>query len=262
MTRKIASLGFSIAAFVLGLSATRNAHAVDYYRAGKVLVSLERVFGLHYWHTSVERANPLNGDDVSSGTVIGIGWYGARSPYHWGRAAVDGFIIDRLSLGGSIGFYSQSGDADGSGFLIYPRVGYVIPISNVFSFWPRGGFSYMHFENTSPAGAFPPNGYGLYDIIGNVWEWTTDWYVPKHPQEAAKACCIPRNPRGPRAEESYDPCQPRIKIPRKVLKGGSHLCAPNYCRRYRPAARFPEPVDTSTCHVGSRCVVREKSEST
>jgi hypothetical protein len=152
MTRKIASLGFSIAAFVLGLSATRNAHAVDYYRAGKVSVSLERVFGLHYWHTSVERANPFNGDDVSSGTVIGIGWYGAQSPYHWGRAAVDGFIIDRLSLGGSIGFYSQSGDADGSGFLIYPRVGYVIPISNVFSFWPRGGFSYMHFENTAPGG--------------------------------------------------------------------------------------------------------------
>jgi hypothetical protein len=149
MTRKIASLGFSIAAFVLGLSATRNAHAVDYYRAGKVSVSLERVFGLHYWHTSVERANPFNGDDVSSGTVIGIGWYGAQSPYHWGRAAVDGFIIDRLSLGGSIGFYSQSGDADDSGVLLYPRVGYVIPISNVFSFWPRGGFSFLRWDEAS-----------------------------------------------------------------------------------------------------------------
>jgi formylglycine-generating enzyme required for sulfatase activity len=60
----------------------------------------------------------------------------------------------------------------------------------------------------------------------------------------------------PKAEESYDPCQPAITIPRKVLKGGSHLCAPNYCRRYRPAARFPEPIDTSTCHVGFRCIVR------
>ncbi len=57
-------------------------------------------------------------------------------------------------------------------------------------------------------------------------------------------------------EDSYDPGQPNIQIPRKVLKGGSHLCAPNYCRRYRPAARFPEPVDTSTSHVGFRCVVR------
>ena len=116
---------------------------------------------------------------------------------------------------------------------------------------PRDGY-----EGTSPVGAFPANGYGLHDMIGNVWEWTTDWYQPKHPGEAVKACCIPRNPRGPRAEDSYDPCEPLLRIPRKVLKGGSHLCAPNYCRRYRPAARFPEPVDTSTCHVGFRCIVR------
>jgi sulfatase modifying factor 1 len=114
-------------------------------------------------------------------------------------------------------------------------------------------------ERTSPVGAFPSNGYGLHDVIGNVWEWTADWYVPKHPHDAAKACCIPQNPRGPRAEESYDPCQQGL-IPRKVLKGGSHLCAPNYCRRYRPAARYPEPIDTSTCHVGFRCIVRAAGE--
>jgi formylglycine-generating enzyme required for sulfatase activity len=112
------------------------------------------------------------------------------------------------------------------------------------------------YERTSPVGVFPSNGYGLYDMIGNVWEWTTDWYEPKHPADAAKPCCIPSNPRGPAEQQSYDPCQPQVKIPRKVLKGGSHLCAPNYCRRYRPAARFPEPIDTSTCHVGFRCIVR------
>jgi formylglycine-generating enzyme required for sulfatase activity len=112
------------------------------------------------------------------------------------------------------------------------------------------------YERTSPVGTFPPNGYGLYDIIGNVWEWTTDWYVPRHPDEVMKACCAPRNPRGPGEQDSYDPGQPAIRIPRKVIKGGSHLCAPNYCRRYRPAARFPEPVDTSTCHLGFRCIVR------
>jgi formylglycine-generating enzyme required for sulfatase activity len=113
------------------------------------------------------------------------------------------------------------------------------------------------YEGTSPVGAFPPNGYGVYDLIGNVWEWTTDWYQPSHPADAAKACCIPSNPRGPTEENSYDPRLPSIRIPRKVLKGGSHLCAPNYCRRYRPAARFPEPIDTSTCHVGFRCIARE-----
>ena len=112
------------------------------------------------------------------------------------------------------------------------------------------------YDGTSPVGVYDPNGYGLYDMIGNVWEWTTDWYEPRHPEEALKACCIPRNPRPGREDASYDPCQPEGRIPRKVLKGGSHLCAPNYCRRYRPAARFPEPIDTSTCHVGFRCIVR------
>ncbi len=122
--------------------------------------------------------------------------------------------------------------------------------------FPHENLKLDGYERTSPVKAFPPNGYGLYDMIGNVWEWTTDWYVPKHPADAPKACCIPENPRGPREDQSFDPCQPHIRIPRKVLKGGSHLCAPNYCRRYRPAARHPEPVDTSTSHVGFRCVVR------
>ena len=113
------------------------------------------------------------------------------------------------------------------------------------------------FERTSPVTAFPPNGYGLCDMIGNVWEWTSDWYSPKHETAAQKSCCIPANPRGGREEASYDPGQPNIKVPRKVLKGGSHLCAPNYCRRYRPAARHAQPVDTSTSHIGFRCIVRD-----
>lgn len=122
--------------------------------------------------------------------------------------------------------------------------------------FPRQNLGTDGYLRTSPVAAFPPNGYGLHDMIGNVWEWTSDWFVPRHAADAPKACCIPQNPRGGREEQSYDPCQPNIRIPRKVLKGGSHLCAPNYCRRYRPAARHPEPVDTSTCHVGFRCVVR------
>lgn len=108
---------------------------------------------------------------------------------------------------------------------------------------------------TSPVGAYPPDAYGLWDMIGNVWEWTSDWYRARHDEPAAKACCVPSNPRGAAQDDSYDPAQ-AIRIPRKVIKGGSHLCAPTYCRRYRPAARMAQPVDTSTSHLGFRCVYR------
>ncbi len=114
------------------------------------------------------------------------------------------------------------------------------------------------FERTSPVGTFPANGYGLHDMIGNVWEWTTDWWSGRHTAEPAKSCCIPQNPRGGSEAASLDERQPAILIPRRVLKGGSHLCAPNYCRRYRPAARHAQPVDTSMSHVGFRCIQRQR----
>jgi formylglycine-generating enzyme required for sulfatase activity len=117
------------------------------------------------------------------------------------------------------------------------------------------------FERTSPVTAFPPNGYGIHDMIGNVWEWTTDWFGSRHEADPSKPCCIPQNPRGGREEESYDLRQPSVRIPRKVVKGGSHLCAPNYCRRYRPAARHAQPIDSSMSHIGFRCVVRQGANS-
>jgi sulfatase modifying factor 1 len=127
--------------------------------------------------------------------------------------------------------------------------------------FPRHNHNEGGYEHTSPVTAFPPNGYGLHDVIGNVWEWTCDWYAPNREADAAKPCCFPQNPRGGNEDASYDPRLPDSKIPRKVLKGGSHLCAPNYCRRYRPAARHAEPVHTSACHVGFRCVARKPHAS-
>jgi sulfatase modifying factor 1 len=94
------------------------------------------------------------------------------------------------------------------------------------------------YEGTSPVDAFPPNGYGLHDMAGNVWEWTKSPYAPNN--GADKSCC------------NRDAPDPRSLL--HVVKGGSHLCAPNYCLRFRPAARQGETTDSSTCHIGFRCV--------
>jgi formylglycine-generating enzyme required for sulfatase activity len=112
------------------------------------------------------------------------------------------------------------------------------------------------FEGTSPVGTFPPNGYGLFDMAGNVWEWTSDFYTARHPDAGERPCCAPHNPRVESAEQSYEIGQPGQTIPRRVTKGGSHLCAPNYCLRYRPAARQPQMIESSTTHIGFRCIVR------
>jgi formylglycine-generating enzyme len=138
--------------------------------------------------------------------------------------------------------YAARGGLDGAVFAWgdeqFPRGK---PMANTW----QGEFPWQNlrvdgFEGTSPVGSFPPNGLGLYDMCGNVWEWTTGTFTSSHAQSP---CCAPE-------------LLPGERFPRKVIKGGSHLCAPNYCLRYRPAARQGETVDTSTGHIGFRCVVR------
>jgi len=112
------------------------------------------------------------------------------------------------------------------------------------------------YGSTTPVGSYPANAYGLHDIAGNVWEWTSDWYASQHAEDASKPCCVPTNPRGGSEAASLDPAQPQFRIPRRVIKGGSFLCADSYCMRYRPGARRPQMVDTGMSHIGFRCVRR------
>jgi len=113
------------------------------------------------------------------------------------------------------------------------------------------GRSQADDPDTTPVGAYPPNGHGLFDMTGNVWEWTTDPYAPHHRAPAPAACCAPRRPQDTQSTAA----PPTGQAPR-VIKGGSYLCAPNYCLRYRPAARQRQTEDTATCHLGFRCILR------
>lgn len=126
------------------------------------------------------------------------------------------------------------------------------------TFWlgefPRENRNPAGLQWTTPVRSHPPNGYGLFDMCGNVWEWTADWYADRGQNLAS--CCARKNPKGGDRDSSIDRSMAEYGIPRKVIKGGSFLCAENYCRRYRPAARIPQAIDSSTCHIGFRCVRR------
>jgi formylglycine-generating enzyme required for sulfatase activity len=131
------------------------------------------------------------------------------------------------------------------------------PEAPLANYW-RGDFPWRSDEGygrRQPVGSYPANGYRLHDMAGNVWEWTSDWYAEGR-FEDGPPCCVPHDPRGADPETSYDPAQPQFPIPRKVIKGGSYLCADSYCLRYRPAARRPQMVDTGMSHIGFRCVLR------
>lgn len=123
-----------------------------------------------------------------------------------------------------------------------------VPRAN--SWLGRFPFDNQGVGGTAAVGMYPPNGYGLYDMTGNVWEWTTDYYTPRH-VVGPGAAVDPGERTNLLARASAEQGFP--SMPRRVLKGGSHLCSPDYCLRFRPAARSPQTEDTGMSHIGFRC---------
>jgi sulfatase modifying factor 1 len=197
-----------------------------------------------YWKRPEGRGSTINGRDLHP--VVHVAYEDAEAYARWaGKELPTEAEWEYAARGGLDGAVFAWGDEH-------------FPDGKAMANSWQGEFPWQNlrvdgFEGTSPVGSFPPNGYGLYDATGNVWGWTTDFFAPKHSNGGARPCCVPRNPRVASDSQSYAPGE---TIPRRVIKGGSHLCAPNYCLRYRPAARQSEAVDTSTGHIGFRCIVR------
>ncbi|MDP3673802.1 MAG: formylglycine-generating enzyme family protein [Novosphingobium sp.] len=213
----------------------------------------------HWWRFTfgADWSHPYGPDTTLEGLedhpVVHIAWPDAAAYADWVGKALPTEAEWEFAAKGGVDFDYAWGDELAPGGTM------------LANYW-QGLFPYANqcldgWDRTSPVRSFPANGYGLYDMIGNTWEWTADWWSEPRTVRKTKsgACCTLDNPRGGRRRESLDPLQPDVNIGRKVIKGGSHLCAENYCRRYRPAARHPEMIDTSTSHIGFRCVTRDSA---
>jgi formylglycine-generating enzyme len=191
-----------------------------------------------YWSVGADWRHPLGPEssieDKSDHPVVQIAYADAEAYAKWlGRRLPSEAEWEYAARAGSTSTYAWGEEVRPDGQLM----------ANTW----QGRFPYQNtgangWVGTSPVGSFPANDFGLLDMIGNVWEWTTTTYLARH--AVVSPCCGPSA-----AEPTTD------QTNRKALKGGSHICAPEYCLRYRPAARSPQSLDTSTTHIGFRCVV-------
>jgi sulfatase modifying factor 1 len=200
------------------------------------------------WHHPEGPGSSLHGR--RDHPVVHVAFEDAERYAHWAGKGVPTEAQWELAARGGLDrkTYTWGDEPDAPGD---PRANYW---HGAFPWRPDPGYG-----STSPVGSYAPNGHGLFDMAGNVWEWTADWYSARHPNAAQQACCVPVDPRGASRRESLDPAQPQFEIPRKVIKGGSFLCADSYCQRYRPAARRPQMIDTGMSHIGFRCTSRSAS---
>ena len=196
------------------------------------------------WVPGADWRHPAGPDSTLHGRdrhpVVHVGLEDARAYAEWAGKRLPTEVEWEFAARGGL---EQATYAWGDDFMPRGRV-----MANTW----HGEFPWQHLDGaagTSPVGRFPPNGYGLHDVTGNVWEWTdTAWQEHRGATDDDKggSCCSPRGLHAPLTESD-----------RYVTKGGSHLCAPSYCLRYRPAARQGHSVRSSTSHLGFRCVLTD-----
>lgn len=216
-------------------------------------------------------------DGLDNHPVVQVSFFDALAYVEWaGKRLPTEFEFEHAARAGADTPYPWGVERDPDGQFM----------ANTF----RGRFPYRNtaadgWAGTSPVGSFPPNAFGLYDTIGNVWEWTTSYYTSDHTAtmgtgkasgsegaqdggqhgEHTRSCCAPTTadlspgptggPKSDDADLAVASAEPGQTIPRRVIKGGSHLCAPEYCLRYRPSARSPQAEDSATNHIGFRCAL-------
>lgn len=193
-------------------------------------------------------------DGILDHPVVHVAWADALAYARWSGKS--------LPSEAEWEFAARSGLADAD----YAWGGELEPEGRILANYWRGHFPFANEREdggyrTTSVGSYPANGHGLYDMIGNVWEWTADWYADAASLVGAggaskSPCCAIPDPRGGTLHTSLEPGHRGKAFGRKVLKGGSHLCAANYCRRYRPAARHAQSIDSAASHIGFRCATR------